>query len=133
MKSIARFEEGEENVNKYKISPTLAGTRFIAVTCTALILALGSSASSWARGSFAQRHPRRAEVDRRGGRINGRINRNLGDLHGHYGQLKHEDRSIHRQQRRDARQNGGYITKGQQHQLNREENGLNHQIRHDEH
>jgi hypothetical protein len=73
---------------------------------------------------FAQKHPRRAEVLRRDGRINRSLNRNYGHLGGHYGQLKAEDRSIRRQEQADARANGGHITRGEQRQLNHEENAL---------
>jgi len=82
-------------------------------------------------GKFAQNHPRRAEVNHRTGNLNSRINKNEGNLGGHYSQLKKEDSSIHSQERRDARINGGYITKGQKSQLNKEENGLSKQIKED--
>jgi hypothetical protein len=73
---------------------------------------------------FAQKHPRRAEVLHRDNRINNRINNDYGHLGGHYGQLEHQDNQIRNQEQADARKNGGYITKGQQGQLNREENSL---------
>src|SRR5262249_35337740 len=73
---------------------------------------------------FAGMHPRRAEVLGRDARIDARINNDYGHLGGHYGQLEREDNSIRRQEQRDARTNGGYITRGQQVQLNREENAL---------
>ena len=81
---------------------------------------------------FANRHPRRAQVLRRDGNLNRRVNANRGDLGGHYGQLKHEDRSIRRQEQRDARANGGHITRGEQNQINREENHVNNQIKRDQ-
>lgn len=83
-------------------------------------------------GNFWQNHPRRAEVLRRDKNINCEINRERGDLGGHYGQLKAEDRAIRRQEQRDARMNGGDITATEQHRLNREENHLNNQIRRDD-
>jgi len=82
-------------------------------------------------GTFAQKHPRRAEVLHRDKRINNKLNRDYGKLGGHFGQLKAEDRSIHQQEQADASANGGHITRGQQHQLNSEENQLNQQIRQD--
>lgn len=98
----------------------------------ALGLVLSSANTSSFAGNFQKNHPRRAEVLHRDRNINNRINADRGNLDGHYGQLKREDRSIRRQEQRDARINGGYITKGQQHQLNREENRLNRQIRRDQ-
>jgi len=103
--------------------------RVLAVTNLSVVLLLVGSAS-WA-GTFAQNHPRRAEVLRRDGNINRRLNADKGQLGGHYGQLKREDAGIRRQEQRDARRNGGYITKGQQRQLNKEENHVNNQIRRD--
>ncbi len=105
--------------------------RVIAVTNLSVVLLLSTGSASWAR-TFAQRHPRRAEVLHRSNNINNRINSDKGNLNGHYGQLKREDRSVVRQEQRDARINGGYITKGQQNQLNREENHINNQIRRDQ-
>ncbi|MBS1953696.1 MAG: hypothetical protein JST89_05915 [Cyanobacteria bacterium SZAS-4] len=101
----------------------------------ALLGAVSSSTNSpvlaWHGQNFANNHPRRAEVLSRDANLNRRINNNKGDLGGHYGQLKREDRAIHQQERRMARNNGGYITKSQEHKLNREENHLNQQIKHD--
>lgn len=76
-------------------------------------------------------HPRRAEVLGRDGRINNQLNRDYGHLNGHFGQLKAEDRSIRRQEQRDFRRNGGFITRGQQARLNHEENHVQRQIRRD--
>lgn len=82
-------------------------------------------------GEFSENHPRRAEVVHRDNNINSRLNGDYGKLDGHYGQLKARDQQIHNQERRDARVNGGYITKGEQKQLNHEENHLNRRIRAD--
>lgn len=86
-------------------------------------LILGTALPSLA-GNFAHQHPRRAEVLRRDNHINNRINQDKGHLGGKYGHLEHQDASIRNQEQRDAHRNGGYITKGQQGQLNREENSL---------
>ena len=83
-------------------------------------------------GNFWHNHPRRAEVLRRDNNINREINHDRGDLGGHYGQLKAEDRAIRWQEQRDARMDGGHITRGEQRQLNREENHLQNQIRRDD-
>jgi hypothetical protein len=82
-------------------------------------------------GSFANRHPRRAEVLTRDNIERNELRADRGNLGGHYGQLMQEDRTIHRQEQRDARINGGYITRGQQNQLNREENRLQWQTNRD--
>jgi hypothetical protein len=80
---------------------------------------------------FVQNHPRRAQVLSRDANLNYNINKDEGHLGGHYNQLEHEDRSIQHQEQRDAGQNGGHITRAEQNQLNREENGLRNQIRRD--
>jgi hypothetical protein len=82
-------------------------------------------------GHFAANHPRRAEVLGRDNFQRGELRADRGKLGGHYGQLMHEDRSIHRQEQRDARINGGFITRGQQNQLNREENRVQNQTNRD--
>jgi hypothetical protein len=85
--------------------------------------------------TFAQKHPRRAQVirrDNRDTRANNRALRN-GKISGSQDRkLDREDRSIRRQERRDARNNGGHITKAEQRHLNREETGVNRQRRADE-
>jgi hypothetical protein len=87
------------------------------------VCALTSVAPSFA-GNFKQNHPRRAEVLGRDRNIGNRINNDYGHLGGKYGHLAGQDRQIAMQEQRDARQNGGFITRGQQGQLNREENSL---------
>ena len=100
------------------------------LSVAALGLLITSTAPSFA-GQFQRNHPRRAEVLHRDNNINNRINNDRGHLGGHYGQLKRQDRNIRRQEQRDARMNGGHITKGEQRQLNREENHVNNEIRRD--
>jgi hypothetical protein len=104
--------------------------RVIAVTNLSVVLLLSTGSASWA-GNFRQNHPRRAEVLHRDRNINNRLNADKGSLGGHYGQLKREDQSVRRQEQRDARINGGFITKGQKAHLNQEENHINNQIRRD--
>ena len=99
----------------------------VAVAC---LISATAQLPSYAQ-RFAQNHPRRAQVLRRDNHLNNKINNDRGQLGGHYGQLEHEDNSIHRQEQRDARVNGGFITKGQQRQLNHEENRLHRQVNHD--
>ena len=96
----------------------------------AIGLIITAAAPSYA-GQFQKNHPRRAQVLHRDNHEQARINANKGHLGGHYNQLSREDQHIHNQEQRDARANGGHITKGEQHQLNHEENGLNRQINRD--
>lgn len=80
---------------------------------------------------FAQEHPRRAQVNRRERRQQGRIAAGIeqGRLNvGQAARLEAREAALKRQERRDVRINGGYLTKGQQRHLNREENGLSRAI-----
>jgi hypothetical protein len=79
-------------------------------------------------GTFAQNHPRRAEVLGRDNNLNNAISQDRGQLGGNYQALKTDDRSIRQQEQSDARANGGYITSLQKQQLNQEENQLHQQI-----
>ncbi len=111
---------------KLQINSKFALAATLAMGLSATFLTTGSYA-----GQFANNHPRRAEVLGRNRRTNGRLNADRGHLDGHYGQLKSENHAIRQQEQTDARANGGYITKGQQHQLNQEHNQLNRQIHQD--
>jgi predicted nucleic acid-binding Zn-ribbon protein len=105
-------------------------TKISLLSTIALALVFSTSVPSYA-GQFAKNHPRRAQVLNRANHEAARINTNRGHLNGHYNQLSKEDNHIRRQEQRDARANGGHITKQEQNKLNHEENRLNNQIRHD--
>ncbi len=96
-----------------------------------LLTCIGSSMlPSSAREEWRERHPRRAEVLRHDRFERREINADRGQLNGRYHRLMHEDRQISHQEQHWARQNGGYITRGEQRRLNREENRLQRQISH---
>ena len=73
-------------------------------------------------------HPRRAEVMNRDRNLAHDMNKDYGHLSGHYNQLQTQDAAIRNQTRKDMKQNGGYITKAQQKQLNGEEKNLKGEI-----
>ena len=96
----------------------------------AVVATLAASASSYA-DTWAQNHPRRAQVNSRLANQGARINNGVknGTLtKGQAAQLHREDHAIRTQERADAAAHGGHITKGEQRQLNREENGVSRQI-----
>ncbi|WP_343612656.1 hypothetical protein [Novosphingobium sp.] len=102
-----------------------------------LILALATAASLAAVGTSAnaatwnQRHPRQSEVLHREHHQLARINqeRREGEItRGQARAMRATDRSIAAQDHADARANGGYITPGQQHRLNAEENAQSRAI-----
>jgi len=96
-------------------------------------VALGLFIISAEQASYARpfAHPRRAEVLGRDRGLAGQMNRDYGHLGGHYNQLQNENRGIHQQEATDFRNNGGYLTKGQQAQFNHQENGLQRQVNQD--
>jgi hypothetical protein len=111
--------------------------RGIAVFLTTLILtSTVISHAARADDAWQKKHPRRAQVN---GRLNNQQKRTdqglaNGSLKpGQAQKVQNQDAKIRRQERRDAAKNGGHITQGEQKQLNHEENGVSHEINHDEH
>ncbi|MGD0192862.1 MAG: hypothetical protein ABSD74_19165 [Rhizomicrobium sp.] len=100
----------------------------IAIAATAISLSFAGGASA---GTWQNNHPRRAEVNGRLDNQNFRINRDVrdGKITGvEASQLHSEDRSMRMEERADARADGGHITGAEQRALNRQENGVSHQI-----
>jgi hypothetical protein len=94
----------------------------------ALAGAGGASASVW-----THHHPRRVEVNHRLAVQDHRIavERRDGEITGRQAAALHaEDRGIRAQERFDASRDHGHITRAEQRRLNREENGVSHQIGH---
>jgi hypothetical protein len=83
---------------------------------------------AWAKEGVKEEHPRRAEVMKRDRHLAGQTNKDYGHLSGHYNQLQKQDAAIRAQTRADMQKNGGYLTKGQQKQINGEENTLRSEI-----
>lgn len=107
---------------KSRVFVALAGLATLAVASTPAMA-----------GTWAHKHPRQHEVLAREHHQIHRINRERreGELTGAQARaLRSSDRSIARQDHADARANGGYITKQQQRQLNREENAQSQAIGH---
>ena|SRR5690349_265742 len=103
----------------------------VLATCFCLLTAPPASA-----GWFAQRHPRRAEVNHRERQqqlqiANGIRNGSLSPSE--VRQVESEEAAIKRQERGEVRANGGYLTRGQSRQLNRELNGVSRDIYQDKH
>jgi hypothetical protein len=102
----------------------------ITVAMAIATIAFGVTSSADA-SSWRANHQRRAEVNSRLENQGDRITqeRKEGELtKGQAHDLRAEDRGIRAQERYDASKNGGHITKTEQAQLNREENGVSRQI-----
>ncbi len=99
----------------------------------AFAAALSASAVAQAQ-SLDQEHPRQAEVVKRLNNEDARISagRTEGELSRRQANhLRKEDRAIRAEERADASLNHGHISKGEQRQLNKQENELSRQIHHD--
>jgi len=106
-------------------------TMMLMAAAVALSVSFTAGASAAVPTHFELHHPRRAEVIHRLERQNHRIRdeRREGEISPREAHVLHrEDRAIFRQEQREARRNGGFISKGEQRQLNREENGVSGQI-----
>jgi hypothetical protein len=94
-------------------------------------LGLVACTSQLALAGWAENHPRRAEVNARLEVQNWRINQALS--HGKItpfqaSALHAQDQFIRKEERFDARQNGGYITPAEQKALNQQENKVSGKI-----
>ncbi len=96
------------------------------------VCAIGMAASAFAnQGEFNKDHPRRAEVNKRLGNQDKRINKEVkkGEISkGQAAKLHKEDHQIRREEHAMASQNGGHITKQEQKTLNQQENAVSKQI-----
>ena len=112
---------------------------FLAValaTSTWMVKAEAAGNGNPTGGKFAVEHPRRNEVNTRVDNQRERINQGVknGTLTGQEAQqLRANDRAIKQQEHADVRANGGYITRGEQKQLNQEENANSALIRDEKH
>jgi hypothetical protein len=105
--------------------------KFIAASAASMLLLTG--AANAADATWAQKHPRRAQVNSRLANQNHRIHQQVkdGDMSKSQAAALHRDDHAIRQEERDmAHQNGGHITKSEQHVLNQQENGVSQQIGH---
>ena len=95
----------------------------------------GKGNPTGAKGSkFAKQHPRRNHTNKRENKQNARINK--GEKNGSLtkaqgNQLKANDHAIKQQEHADVKANGGHLTKGEEKQINQEQNA-NSTLIHDE-
>lgn len=101
------------------------------IIAAGLVVALGGVSTASAETAWQKHHPRRVEVNQRLANQNRRIRdeRKEGDItRAQANTLHRDDLRMRTQERRDAAQNGGHITAGEQGQLNREENNTSAHI-----
>lgn len=95
------------------------------------VFAVEMAESAIAESNFAQNHPRRHEVNKRLNNQNKRIHQEVKEgkmSKGQAAKLHKEDHQIRHEERNMASQNGGHITKQEQHTLNQQENKVSSQI-----
>ncbi|HTO80082.1 MAG TPA: hypothetical protein VMJ31_09950 [Methylocystis sp.] len=101
------------------------------VAVAALALSLGAGLTAASAETWAQAHPRRAQVNGRLAHQNARINTELkeGEItRGQARALHRQDRAVRQEERDMASQNGGHITPADQRVLNQQENGISREI-----
>ena len=106
------------------------------VVTAGFIMSTGVSYVHADETAWQKNHPRRAEVNKRLGNQNSRINQGVknGTLtKSQATQLHKEDRQIRQEERDMASQNGGHITKQEQRTLNQQENKVSRQIYDEKH
>jgi Skp family chaperone for outer membrane proteins len=114
-------------------------TLFAALVLVLSLSTVGRAAPAAHNGNptgknFAQKHPRRAQVNNRVKNQRNRINQGVksGELtKGQAKQLRANDNAIKAQEHADVKANGGHLTGAEQKQLNQEENA-NSALIHDE-
>lgn len=115
---------------KYRIN---TGTQ-LAFAAIMLIGGIGSASAQSASASSADwraDHPRRAQVNRRLDRQAARVHNEVaqGQITQDQAKALHQqDHQVRLQERAMARQNGGHITKAEQHSLNQQENAVSKEI-----
>jgi hypothetical protein len=103
----------------------------IAVTSLLALSVAGLGANSASAMGWRASHPRRTEVNARLTHQDHRINveRREGEITAAQAHDLHaEERGIRAQERFDANQNGGHITRSEQRSLNSQENTVSHEI-----
>ena len=101
------------------------------LTATSVAVVLASFCANAFADTWAQDHPRRAEVNGRLANQNRRIHKEVKEGELTKGQalaLHRDDHAIRTEERAMAGQNDGHITKSEQHVLNQQENALSKQI-----
>jgi hypothetical protein len=103
-----------------------------ALLCVAASASFAQSAAASAPSQWDKNHPRRAEVNQRLANQDRRIHNEVkeGEMSkAQAAQLHHQDHQIRQEERDMASQNGGHITKSEQHALNQQENQVSREIK----
>ena len=102
-----------------------------AALLVASVMAIPTNAQD-KKADFDKTHPRRAEVNKRLDNQNARVDNKVDEGKMSKGEAKKihkEDHAIRKEERRDAAENGGHITKAEQKHINHQENKVSKQIK----
>jgi hypothetical protein len=124
----------EPPVEEVTTMKTTSSKSWIGALALASMLGVALVPSVARAGEFAEKHPRRAEVNRREHHQQDRIANGMksGKLNAsEAANLEGQEANLKAQEKAEVKQNGGYLTKGEQQQLNHEENGISRQIHQD--
>ncbi len=97
-----------------------------ALISIAVLVGTASAEDTWQKN-----HPRRTQVNQRLANQNKRIDADVKNgtmSKSQAAAAHHEDHQVRQEERDMASQNGGHITKSEQHALNQQENGISKQI-----
>jgi len=97
----------------------------------AAVLTMGVAGTAHADGSWAQTHPRRDQVNDRLANQTRRVHQEVkeGELtKSQAASLHRQDHQVREEERLMASQDGGHITKSEQHVLNQQENKISREI-----
>jgi hypothetical protein len=130
--TVSGGQTGRPQKQKKRKQPmfTISKGSRIALTVLSFGIMVGTTGLASAE-TWDQAHPRRAEVNARLNNQNQRINqeRREGEItRGEANKLHAEDRTIRKEERFMAGQNGGHITRAEQRALNQQENAVSRQI-----
>ncbi len=115
----------------YPINQTNKSIMKTTVFSLLLIAGLAFSANTFAQSKFNARHPRRAEVNHRLNKQDGRIHQEVkeGEMSKtQAGALHRRDRNIRNTEKYDASKHNGHLTKAEQLRLNKRENNVSKSI-----
>jgi hypothetical protein len=102
------------------------------LTFAAVLVSLAAlTGTASAETTWQKNHPRRTQVNHRLANQDRRIHNDVKNgtmTHGQAAQAHREDHQVRQEERDMASQNGGHITKSEQHVLNQQENGVSSQI-----
>jgi hypothetical protein len=102
---------------------------------TAMTAGAFGAATARAESQWAKDHPRQEQVKKRDRHLENKTQNAAKDgkiTQAQAQNLEKKEAAINQQRKDEATVNGGYITKGEQKQLNHEENQVNRDLKHDE-